>query len=270
MLLDASTTQDAGHRLPAIAARSRAQAGTEWLTTEVATLQRLYPTQGAAGVQAELPHRTLTAIRAKASQIKLRCKRASTSGLRFARVWPQSDAVDQAIREGYIHAKAKGDIKALAERIGRPYWWIQKRGQTLGVSRSNQTRLDAWTKAEEAIVEEWAMCNAKVIARKLKAAGFSRTETAVAIRIKRSGFDRMNPDRWSATQVAPMLGVNPKTVADWIERRGLPAVREGGGKGTLMIERKRLRKWIAANAHRIDLRRVDQPWFCELMFGVAA
>lgn len=270
MLLDASTTQDAGHRLPAIAARSRAPAGTEWLTTEVATLQRLYPTQGAAGVQAELPHRTLTAIRAKASQLKLRCKRASTAGLRFARVWPQSDAVDQAIREGYIHAKAKGDIKALAERIGRPYWFVQKRGQALGVSRSNQTRLDAWTKAEEAIVEEWAMCRPKVITKKLKAAGYARSEAAVTIRLKRGGFDRTDPDRWSATAVAPMLGVSPKAVADWIDRRGLPAVREGGGKGTLMIERKRLRKWIAANAHRIDLRRVDQPWFCELMFGVAA
>lgn len=268
MLLDASATQDAGH-LPATAARSRAPAGAEWRTTEVAALQRLYPTHGAAGVQAELPHRTLTAIRAKASQLKLRCKRANTAGLRFERVWPQSDAVDQAIREGYIHAKAKGDIKALAERVGRPYWWVQKRGQTLGVSRSNTTRLDAWARAEDEIVEQWAMCHAKVIAGKLKAAGFSRTETAVVIRLKRQGFDRTNPDRWSATQVAPMLGVGPKTVADWMERRGLPAVREGGGKGVLMIERKKLRKWIAANPRFIDLRRVDQPWFMDLILGAA-
>lgn len=242
----------------------------DWRTTELATLRAVYPMGGADGVRAVLPHRTLAAIRAKASAERIRCKRPSTQGLRFARIYPQRDDIDTAIREGYMHAKAKGDIKALAARIGRPDWWVQKRAATLGLTRTNRTRLDSWTAAELQILEDFASCTIRVLAQKLRQAGHRRTETAVAVKLKRLQIDRTDPDRWSATALAPMLGVNPATISDWIERRGLPATRMGEGRGTLMIERRHLRGWIARNPRYIDLRRVDQPWFMELVFGGSA
>lgn len=240
----------------------------QWLTTEMALLRSLYGTQGAAAVHQALPHRTLAAIRGKAAAEGIKGTRKSTLGKRFARMWPQSDAVDTAIREAYIHMRAKGDIKALAKRLGRPDWWVQKRAATLGVTRTNSTRIDAWTAAEVAIVDEYAAAGLPLIANKLRAAGYSRTPTAIAIAIKRRGIDTTDPDTWTATQLGPLFGRDPKTVADWIERRGLPAKRKPWGpNGRLFVHRKDLRKWIAANPAYIDLRRIDQHWFWDVMFG---
>ena len=240
----------------------------DWLTTEVAALLRLYPTGGASAVQAVLPHRTLTAIRGKACELKVRCLKGGATGKRWAARYPQSDHIDNAVREGYMHVKRKGDVKALAERIGRPAWWVQKRASWMGLARCNRTRLDCWTAPELALLEQWAACVPSVISKKLRQAGFARTEAAVMVQVKRRKFDRTDPDRWSATELGPLLGVDPKTVAGWITGRDLPATREAWGpNGRLMVERKKLRAWIAAHPRFIDLRRVDQPWFMELVCG---
>lgn len=267
-------TFDTAHSEPQQAAEPAASMPAftgAWRTTEEAALRRLYPAGGADAVRAELPHRSLTAIRVKAAAMRVKCTKGSTTGLRFARVYEQRDDIDTMVREGYIHAKAKGDIKRLAERIGRPAWWVQKRAASLGMSRTNRTRLDGWTDDEMALLDKWAACVPKVISIKLRQAGFSRTEVAVSVKLKRLKIDRFDPNRWTATEVAPLLGVNPATVADWVERRGLPAKRETWGPhGKLMISRDRLRSWISKNRGYIDLRRVDQVWFFELLFGPAA
>lgn len=255
---------DAAHAPPAPTGR---HAGP-WLTTEVATLRAVYPMGGAAGTQAQLPHRTLSSIRAKAAEQRVRCLRSSTEGKFLPRVYPNRPDIDNAIREGYMHATAKGDILRLAERIGRPAWWVQKRAASLGVTRTNRTRVDSWTDAELDLLERWAHVGLKVIAAKLRAIGRPRTPTAVALKLKRLKIDRTDPDRWTTSDLAPLLGVSPSTVADWAERRGLPATREGTGKTSrYLITRKALRGWINLHRQYVDLRRVDQTWFLELVFG---
>lgn len=240
-----------------------------WRTTEIATLRALYPQGGAAAVVAALPHRTLSTVRARARLLGVRCLRPSNSaGKRFARLYPERPDIDALIRERYATATAKGAIKPLAAAIGRPYWWVQRRAAQLGVTRNARTRLDVWRPEELAILEQHAACRPKVIAGHLRRAGWHRTETAVAVKLKRSALDREDPDRWSATAVAPLLGVHGNTVADWIERRGLPAQRlNWGPSGRFEIERAKLRRWIQHNPQWIDLRRVDQTWFKELMWG---
>lgn len=245
--------------------------GRAWLTTELAVLRQHYTTGGAKAVQALLPHRTLSGIRAKAAAEGVPGLRKNTLGKRFARLYPQRDDIDMMIREGYIHATQKGDCKRLAERIGRPAWWVQRRAATMGLTRTNRTRLDAWQPAELAVVEEYAKGKLEVIVAKLRKAGFTRTPTAVAIILKRRQIDRTDPDVWSATQLGPLLGVNPATVADWIDRRGLKASKLGQGvTNRFMVHRRELRRWIAGNHNYIDPRRVDWAWFCEIVFGAAA
>ena len=256
---------------PATDTRRTPSRGDEWLTTEIAILRQHYTTRGARAVLELLPHRTLAGIRAKASNEGIPGNRRTTMGKRFPRMYKPRDDIDMAIREGYVHAKLKGDIKRLAERLGRPAWWVQKRAALLGVTRTSRTRVDAWKPAEVEIVERFAAAGLDVIAKKLRAAGHYRTATAIAVQIKRRQIDRTDPDRWSATQLGPLFGVNPSTVADWIERRGLPAEKTGDGiRAAQMVERKALRKWIAANPGYVDLRRVDQHWFWDVMFGARA
>lgn len=262
---------DSAPSTPAETAPARAmRKGDQWLTTEMTVLRDLYGTAGANGVRERLPHRSLASIRAKAAAEGIRGIRQSTLGKRFARIYTQRDDIDMAVREGYIHAKEKGAIKALAERIGRPAWWVQKRAAQLGVTRTNTTRVDAWTPAELDIVEQYAAAGLDVIAKKLRTAGFKRTPTAIAVQIKRRLIDRTDPDRWSATQLGPLFGVNPSTVADWIERRGLPAKKSGEGiRAALLCHRRDLRRWIRDNPRFVDLRRIDQAWFWDVMFGAA-
>lgn len=254
-----------------VAAPRRPRApGSPWLTTELAILRQHYGT-GAKAVQALLPHRTLSCIRAKAASERIKGNRNTTLGHRWARVYPPSEALDNAIREGYIHASAKGDVKRLAQRIGRPAWWVQKRAAALGVTRTNRTRLDCWRSEELAIVEKYAVAKIEVIAAKLRQAGYRRTPTAVGLVLKRRQIERADPDVWSATELGPLFGVDPNTVADWIKRRGLVAKKWGSGAtNRYMVHRRELRRWIQRNPAYVDLRRVDAVWFWEVMFGAAS
>jgi hypothetical protein len=268
MTFDGPTTEAACY-LPA-EQRSGRQPGSPWLTTELAVLRQHYGS-GAKVVHALLPHRTLCCIRAKASSEGIKGNRNTTLGMRWSTNYTTRPDIDQAIREGYIHATAKGDIKRLAERLQRPAWWVQKRAAALGVTRSNRTRLDAWKPEEVAILERYAAAGLDVIATKLRQAGHSRTATAVAMQLKRRQIDRTDPDVWSATQLGPLFGVNPTTVVDWIQRRGLPAKKWGdGATNRYMVHRRDLRRWVARNANYVDHRRLDWPWFCELIFGASS
>lgn len=241
--------------------------GSPWLTTELAILRQHYG-RGSKAVQALLPWRTLGCIRSKANAEGLRGNRQTTLGQRWERRYEPRADIDQMIREGYIHATAKGDIKRLAERIGRPAWWVQKRAASMGVTRTNRTRLDAWTPEELAIVERYAVATIEVIAAKLRRAGFVRTPTAVCLVLKRRQIDRNDPDVWSAQELGPMFGVDPSTVVDWIQRRGLVAKKWGtGATNRYMVHRRELRRWIVRNSGYVDLRRVDKAWFWDVMFG---
>ena len=241
-----------------------------WRTTEVATLAELYPKGGAFAVHERLPHRTLASIRAKACTEGIKHRVGSTAGRRFARIHPPRDDIDMMIREAYLSAKKRGYLADLSKRIGRPEHWVQRRASSMGLTRG-RGRVDGWTAEELAIVEEWAMTGHRVIVKKLADAGFTRTESAVAVQMKRRQIDRTDPDQWTATQVAPLLGVNPSTVADWVERRGLKAKRQSWGPfGRLQIKRADLKAWVKANRGYVDLRRVDQSWFLELLLGPAA
>jgi hypothetical protein len=242
--------------------------GRQWRTTEVALLRQHYGASGAAAVHALLPHRSLSAIRGKAAALGIAGCKGQTAGFTFTRKYAKRPDIDNAIREGYIHAKAKGDVLRLAERLGRPAWWVQKRAASLGLTRTNTTRLDAWTAAELRILEAAAACDLNVIRGKLKAAGFRRTCTAIAVKLKRLRLDRTDPDRWSATALAPLFGRDPATVADWVARRGLLATRSGSGPTVkMLIHRRDLRRWIERNPQFVDLRRVDQVFFWDVMFG---
>lgn len=241
--------------------------GSPWLTSELAILRQHYGA-GSKAVQALLPHRTLACIRSKANSEGLQGNRRTTLGQRWARVYPPRPDLDMAIREGYINATAKGDIKRLAERLQRPAWWVQKRASALGVTRTNRTRLDAWQPEEIAIVERYAVAKIEVIAAKLRQAGYVRTPTAVSLVLKRRQIERADPDVWSAQELGPLFGVDPSTVTDWINRRGLPAKKWGSGvTNRYMVHRRELRRWVARNANYVDPRRVDWVWFCELIFG---
>jgi len=77
-----------------------------------------------------------------------------------------------------------------------------------------------WTKHEEARLRQWwGRAPVGEIAQKL-----GRTETAVVVRAKRIGLRTLvnHPDALAEWQIAPMLGIDRKTVWLWMNRGVLP------------------------------------------------
>ncbi|MBE7420650.1 MAG: helix-turn-helix domain-containing protein [Ideonella sp.] len=244
--------------------------GYLWTTTEVAALRETYPAGGVKAAQEAL-RRPVGAIHAKARTLGLRAPKLGTTGLRFARKYPAHERIDQAIRDGYASATQRGDIQRLADSLGRPKWWVQKRAAALCLTRTTRLHVRPWSREELEVLHAYAACDLKVIAQKLRGAGFERTPTACAIQLKRRRIDRMDPDTWSAPDLAELLGVHARTVADWIDRRGLRATkRERGPHGVWMLKRRDVRAWIKSNPRYVDLRRVDQTWFMDLVLGGGA
>lgn len=241
--------------------------GYLWTTVEVAVLRAHYAEPGGPALCAQLlPHRGLHAVYAKAQALQLVAEQVSrTAGRRFAKLHPVTPEIDRMLTEGCAGMRERGDLKRLALRVGRPKWWVSKRLADLGLARP-RLKATPWTSAEVRILKEWASCRLQTIRRKLKAAGYTRSDNAIGVQLKRLKVDRTDPDVWTARDLGTLLGVDGKTVCDWVARRGLNAKRERGGPhGVLKITRRALRSWLRENSAYIDLRRVDQPWFWELV-----
>lgn len=249
--------------------RSLAARGYFWTTLEVAVLREHYVQPDGPALCAQLlPHRGQHAVYAKARSLGLRAPNiGTTTGKRFARKYPVTPEIDRLITTAYTQLRGRGAVKRLALEVGRPKWWVCKRAATLGLGRA-RLKEPAWSRAEVAIAEEWASCTNASIRRKLAQAGFARTDAAIGVKLKRLQLDRTDPDVWSARDLGSLLGVDGKTVADWVARRGLKAQREAWGpNGVLRITRRALRDWLKTHHAYVDLRKVDQPWFWELLLG---
>lgn len=244
--------------------------GYLWTTIEEAVLREHYSTSGPERCAEMLPHRGIAAIYSKARKLGLEAPPAisQTAGKRFATKYPQDDRVDQLIRDSYAGGlRKRGQLKALALTVNRPKWWVAKRAVQLGCTVERMRPLP-WTRSELSMLEAYAICDPKVIAAKLREAGFRRTPTAIVVQMKRQQIDRTDPDSWSATDLGRLLGVNGVTVADWIARRGLTARKVAHGHtGRSVITRRALRAWLRENHGFVDLRKVDQPWFWGLVLG---
>ena len=101
----------------------------------------------------------------------------------------------------------------------------------------------------------------------------ARSPAAIMIRAHRCDLSRRWTATLSATAVAKILGVDGKTVTVWLLKGWLKAVKrptrrlaqQGGDPWS--VERAELRRFIAENPERIDLRKVDKLAFVELLVG---
>lgn len=106
---------------------------------------------------------------------------------------------------------------------------------------------------------------------KLKAAGFSRSATAIHLKIKRMRF-KSGP-WYTATSLASAFGVDSHQVTRWIHtgllaarRRGSARTPQQGGDMWFITENDVIR-FIRDNPAAYDLRKVSQSWFLDLAFS---
>lgn len=242
-----------------------------WTLAEERVLRQHYVDGGVEECLERLPHRSIASIYGRARHLGLKTQVKFTE----RKQWPNSEHIDNAIREVYQSTPTKGGVLALAGRLMRPRWWVSKRARDLGLTVP-RFKEPEWCAAEEELLAINAHKSLCRIAHIFRRNGYTRTAVAIGIRRKRLQLGpRLNPDpdRSPANHVAKLMGVDPKTVTRWIEMEGLPAKRAGTkrtpqqGGDMWHINMKDLRAWVADHAVQVDLRKVDRFWFIDLMMG---
>jgi hypothetical protein len=242
-----------------------------WTTREEKVLRDHYPTGGAAACLPHLPGRTFGAIYQHADAMGL-----AAPGNEFKRQrWATSATIDNVIRRYWL-APVRGYQGACAAAVGRPPWWVSQRARKLGLL-SPRFKEPAWTEEELELAAANGHRSLAFIQRILARHGFKRSETAIQVRLKRLGpGSRKDPDHFTASELARLMGVDPTTVGGWIRKGMLKARRRGTERTDLQggdmhwVHRRDLRAFIRDNAAAVDLRKVDRFWFIDLAFDKCA
>ena len=190
--------------------------------------------------------------------------------LQSRRKYVFTDQIDQLIREVYLNhrdVKKRLGIRPLAKKLGMPHWVLKKRARELGLARTKEL---PWSEQELAILSRYAWMSDERIRLKLKAAGYARTVTGIHLKLKRMRF-KHDGSFYSARSLAQALGIDSHAVTRWIKSGHLKAKLRGTARGPqqngdiyLMYE-KDIRRFILEHPTDIDLRKVDQIWFLDLL-----
>src|SRR5664280_3695079 len=181
-----------------------------------------------------------------------------------------TDQIDQLVREIYLNApgaKTRPGIRLLAKKVGMPHWALKKRARELGLARTKEL---PWSERELEVLARYAWMSDERIRLKLKAAGYVRTVTAVHLKLKRMRF-KHDGSFYSANGLAQVLGIDSHAVARWIKSGHLKAKRRGTARteqqngDIYLIHEKDVRRFILEYPTDIDLRKVDQLWFLDLI-----
>ena len=164
-------------------------------------------------------------------------------------------------------AKTRPGIRLLAKKVGMPHWALKKRARELGLARTKEL---PWSERELEILARYAWMSDERIRLKLKAAGYSRTVTGIHLKLKRMRF-KHDGSFYSAYSLAQALGIDPHAVTRWIKSGHLKAKFRGTARGrqqngdSYLIQEKDVRRFILEHPTDIDLRKVDQLWFLDLI-----
>lgn len=177
--------------------------------------------------------------------------------------------IEAYLRMHYDVTSGRGMSHRLAKALNVPKWRICRWACYLGLSRT--VKPAPWSLEESALLErfigkrspEW------IQRHHLKA----RSVTAICVKAKRMQFSRRDFDDYTGRQLAVAFGVDAKTVGRWIEQGKLKATRWGTARTPAQhgdhyrITQDAVRRFVREHPSTFDLRKVDQLWFLDLVFG---
>jgi hypothetical protein len=238
--------------------------GLEWTPDELKVLRERYVAGGALACAPFLPGRAFSAIRARAGKLGLRTQAG------YQRQAPSDARLDAAIRALYSKGKPQnGVMAAFCIQHQRPRQWVRAQAIRLGAIRHVRGR--NWTPAEDAILEAKEGYGPRSMQKALIAAGFSdRSESAIAERCRRLGYDALAERGYTAHEIAGLLGEDSKLVARWITQGKLAAKAENDANGVISawrVQHKALRDFLIENPSQWQPARVDRFWLIDTLAG---
>ena len=181
-----------------------------------------------------------------------------------------TDQIDQLIRAIYLNHRdtnKRPSIRLLATKVGMPHWALKRRARELGLARTKEL---PWSEPELQILARHAWMSDERIRLKLKAAGYTRTITGIHLKLKRMRF-KHDGSFYSANGLAQALGIDSHAVTRWIKSGHLKAKLRGTARterqngDIYLIQERDVRRFILEHPTDIDLRKVDQLWFLDLI-----
>lgn len=189
--------------------------------------------------------------------------------------WNATEQIDNLLRTVYAKRLAEGRkcavrLADLGKRLGWPKFALTKRARELGLCRVKEK---PWSETEIELLAKYAHLSVGVVERKLRQAGFARTETAIHLKLNRTAL-RQGTDYFSATALAGLLGCDSHVVTRWIRLGYLKASPKGtertpqqGGDSYLLHEAD-IRNFLLTCPYEYDFRKVtDQLWFLDVVTG---
>lgn len=241
-----------------------------WTEAEFDVIREYYATGGVTACLAHLPpHRTPSGVYQQAGKLGLK---SATKGPHHG-YWKHTPESDDVLRREWamLDGKKRGEVAALADRLGLPRWVVSKRATTLGLTMPHKKE-PPWTAAEIALMAKVPLHDPHKCAEIFREHGFRRTETAIMVKAKRLDLSRRaTREEWSATRAAKVLGVDGKTMTRWILEWGLPAVKRDDkrlaqqGGSSWDIKPADLRRFIIDHLEYVDLRKVEKFAFVALI-----
>lgn len=146
-----------------------------------------------------------------------------------------------------------------------PRWYIKRQAARLGLTMKMDRR--PWTQAELNLVEHLVgRVSAATIAKRLH-----RPESSVVNKLKRLGTSRRVRDGYTMRDLEQCLGEDHHKISVWIANGWLRdrlqgTQRDGGnGKDIHRIREKDVLHFIKNHPQEINLGKVDQVWFLDLV-----
>lgn len=184
-------------------------------------------------------------------------------------------AQDMVLTERYSRNKyGSNAIRVSAKILGVTAGAVYSRAIQLGLIHSRERY--RWLQTELDVVENYAHRSLETIQRKLTGVSpHKRTRTAIANQIARLRL-RSSMDGLNHTQLAQALGVAVSTLHKWRQEKligatRLPSLDRHKGACDIYLQapwyysHKEIERFVFRFPSLIDLRKVDQLWFIELM-----
>ena len=176
--------------------------------------------------------------------------------------WRWDADIDRFLGQHY-DPTVRGRSDAIAAKLGVPRWAVNRRAAVLGLSRPKDR---PWTPEEvEYLERNYHRSSVKVVARRL-----ARSVTATRLKAKRLGL-RKHGEGYTACSLAQALGVDPHWVLCRIRAGKLNATHRNSertpsqGGDSWLITEAAVVAFIRSCPYELDLRKVDQLWFMDLL-----
>lgn len=195
--------------------------------------------------------------------LKCRVERRRRAGVKYT--WrPEYDARPKAHYFGGINRRFQV-LTRMIRLTGLPCCYIKRSAACLGLSMPLDC--EAWTRRDmDHLVKLVSPASAATIAKRL-----NRPESSFVTRLKRVGMSRRVRDDYTTRELELSFGDGHHKIAGWIPRGWLQDRHqttrrpEGNGNDIHRIHEEDLLNFIRNDPREINLSKVDQTWFLDLL-----